>query len=53
MAYDYEIEYKQGKTNTVGDVLSRVNSSDIVIHALSSITTDIMDRIKVSWQQDA
>ena len=43
LAYDYEIQYKQGKGNIVADALSRVYSTNVSLHAISSIASDVMD----------
>lgn len=48
MAYDYEIQYKNIKLNDVVNALSRVSSSEMVIQALSTISTDFMSRIQAS-----
>ena len=52
MDYNSEIQYKQGKIHTVPDTLSRVQSSEIFLHVLSTVSTDMLDRIKATWQQD-
>lgn len=48
MAYDYKIQYKKGKLNVVADALLRVNGSEVVVQALSIISTEIFDKIKAS-----
>lgn len=48
MAYDYKIQYKKGKLNFVADALLRVNGSEVVVQALSIISTEIFDKIKAS-----
>lgn len=52
MAYDYEIQYKPGKTNIVVDALSRVYSSEVGLHALSTISIEFLRKVKASWQDD-
>ena len=49
IVYDYEIEYKLGNVNIVADALSRINSIDATIHAISSVSFDVLDRIKTTW----
>lgn len=52
MAYDYEIQYKHGKSNAVANALSRVVSNCVVIHAISSVSTEMLGRIRNSWESD-
>ena len=42
MGYDYEINYKKGRENVVADALSRVNSSELMFMAISTISSDLM-----------
>ena len=50
MAYDFEIQYKQGKANIVANALSRVHSHGIMMHAISTVSTKLLERIKPTWQ---
>ena len=50
MAYDFEIQYKQGKENIVANALSRVHSHGIMMHATSTVSTKLLERIKPTWQ---
>ena len=52
MAYDYEIQYKHGKVNTVADALPRMSTLEVTLQAICSVSTDMRDRIKSTWQQD-
>nr|CAD1837126.1 unnamed protein product [Ananas comosus var. bracteatus] len=48
MGYDYELVYKNGRENVVADALSRAPS----LQAISAIHTDLLEQIKLSWNQD-
>lgn len=52
MAYDYEIQYKQGKLNVVADALSRISSLEVSSCAITSVSTDLIQRIKMFWEED-
>ena len=52
MNYDYDITYKKGKENIVADALSRVNTGELLALAVSSISTEIMEEIRSSWEID-
>ena len=52
MGFDYEICYKQGKDNVAADSLSRVSSAQLLSITISSLQTDLLDRIKGSWTDD-
>ena len=53
MGYDYEINYKKGRENVVADALSRVNSSELMFMAISTISSDLMQQIQSTWDTDA
>jgi len=52
MGFDYEIEYRRGKENRVVDALFRVSSGEICIMVVSTITTNIMEEVKGTWEKD-
>ncbi|GJR39670.1 ty3-gypsy retrotransposon protein [Tanacetum coccineum] len=52
--YDYEISYKKGSENIIADALSRVECSVMLNSlALSTITSDLLHKIKDSYEQDS
>ena len=53
MVFDYEIQYKCGSENKAADALSRVQGSEILLLALSLVTTDLEAQIKASYHLDA
>nr|GEX97350.1 hypothetical protein [Tanacetum cinerariifolium] len=47
IGYDYEVVYKQGSDNGATNALSKLeNASELVSMIVSSITTDLMQRVK-------
>lgn len=50
--FDYEIKYRRGKENIVIDALSRVSSGEICIMVVSTLTTNIMEEVKGTWEKD-
>jgi len=52
MGFQYEIHYKSGAENKVADALSRVQGSEILLMAMSTIQSDLMHQIEQAWQQD-
>ncbi|GJR30316.1 retrotransposable element Tf2 [Tanacetum coccineum] len=53
MGYDYEISYKKGSENTAADALLRIsNGSELCSLILSSVTSDLLQQIKNSWEGD-
>ncbi|GKA83145.1 putative mitochondrial protein [Tanacetum coccineum] len=53
LGYDYEIVFKKGVDNAAADALSRVNQgAELLQTVVSSVSSDVMNQIKVSWQND-
>nr|GEV36121.1 zinc finger, CCHC-type [Tanacetum cinerariifolium] len=56
LGYDYDISYKKGSENVVGDALSRVPSGNDKSQMFSLITTittsPLWEQIKDSWERD-
>ncbi|GKE75023.1 putative mitochondrial protein, partial [Tanacetum coccineum] len=53
LRYDYEIVFKKGVDNVVANALSRVNQGAELLQTMfSSVASDVMDKIKASWQSD-
>ncbi|GMJ04990.1 hypothetical protein HRI_004168200 [Hibiscus trionum] len=53
MGYDYELQYRKGCNNIVVDVLSRrPEVGSLMTMGVSKITTDLMERVIASWQED-
>jgi hypothetical protein len=44
--YDFCVEYKPEKLNTVADALSRRNSEDVCLHSISTPTFQLYDQIR-------
>lgn len=52
MGYDYEIQYKPGKDNTVVDALSRVARSEVLHQAISMVDSNLLDTIIAIYATD-
>ena len=50
MGFDYEVCYRKGVTNKAADALSR---KPVLLQAITSLQTDLVDRITQSWSKDA
>ena len=48
MGYDYDISYKNGRENVVADALSRMNTGELLLLAVSSISVGLMEQIQKS-----
>ena len=53
MGYDYEINYKKGRENVVANAFSRMNSSELMFMAISTISSELMQQIQSTWDTDA
>lgn len=52
MALDFEIQYKQGQANKVVGALSIMHSSEVILYASSTISIDLLEKIKDSLEKD-
>ncbi|GKF53304.1 reverse transcriptase, partial [Tanacetum coccineum] len=53
LGFDYEIVFKKGVDNVAADALSRVNQgAELLQTIVSSMSSDVMDQIKASCQND-
>ena len=43
---------KKGRENIAADSLSRIHSGEVVLMAISSISSDLMAQIQSSWEND-
>lgn len=48
MAYDYEIQYKQGKSNQAAEALSRMNSFEVILHAIDATSPELYSKVQES-----
>ncbi|GKC83139.1 putative mitochondrial protein [Tanacetum coccineum] len=49
----FSLNYKKGNENMVVDALSRVNQSgELLQMAVSSVTSDVWEKVKASWKND-
>lgn len=52
LEFDYEIQYKQGKTNVVAADLSRVDGAKILHMAMTVIERDLLKQIQEGYEKD-
>ncbi|WOH15055.1 hypothetical protein DCAR_0934588 [Daucus carota subsp. sativus] len=50
--FDYTVEYKSGKENVVADALSRTSGMQLFTMAVSSVSSQLLDELKLYWQKD-
>ena len=46
MGYDYDISYKKRKENIIADALLRVHTGELLVMAVSSVFTELMEGYK-------
>lgn len=52
LGFDYEIQYKKGVESKVVDSLARLSGIELLELTISSISTDMIDRVKKSYERD-
>jgi len=52
MGYTYDIQYKTGRDNVAADALSRVPSAEVLFLAVSVIHSDLLDKVRASYDLD-
>lgn len=52
MGYDFEVAYRKGVLNTVADALSRKPDVQGQLMAISTFSTELMDKVKRTWETD-
>lgn len=52
MGFDYDIVYRKGKENIADDNRSRILGAQLLTMHLSTLDTNIVDKVKLTWQQD-
>jgi hypothetical protein len=46
------VEYRAGSSNTVADALSRRDTAELTVHAISGPHFDFIDRLRIAHTQD-
>jgi hypothetical protein len=52
LGFDFSVEYKAGSTNTVADALSRHDTEETAVLAISGPRFDFIDRLRQATDQD-
>lgn len=52
MGYDYDINYKKGKQNTVADAIFR-KDNPVELCNISGVHVPLLDAVKLSWPHDS
>lgn len=52
LGFDFTVEYKAGRTNTVADALSRRDTDDVMAMAMSGPHIDFIDRLRAENDTD-
>jgi len=52
MGFEYEIQYKSGTENLVTNALFRVQGSELLLMALSTIDSNFYTLIEQNWSKD-
>jgi hypothetical protein len=53
LGFDFEVEYRAGSSNTVADALSRRDTAELTVHAISGPHFDFIDRLRIAHTQDS
>jgi hypothetical protein len=52
LGFDFSVEYNAGSTNTVADALSRHDTEETAVLAISGPRFDFIDRLRQATDQD-
>lgn len=50
--FDFTVEYKRGTENNIADALSRLPCTQLFEITVSSVQSDLMDKLKQQWETD-